>query len=213
MTITTTVTPRRNDTIQAILEAGKEEFLTYGYEKASLRRIAGKASVTTGAIYGCFSGKEAIFKALTETAAQGLVELYRQGHEAFAGLSPKEQERSLLGITDIQIPLLLDYVYDHFEAFKLLFCSGAPGAGLYFDQLTAIEEKSCVDFVSAMRKLGYQSLELDELLIHILCSSIFRQIEEFISHDIPKERAVACAVVLGRFNHAGWARIIGMKLD
>ena len=51
---------RYNGTVTAILEAGKKEFLTYGYEKASLRRIAKEASVTTGAIYGLFSGEESI---------------------------------------------------------------------------------------------------------------------------------------------------------
>ena len=34
-------------------------------EKASLRRIAKEASVTTGAIYGYFPGKKALFDALT----------------------------------------------------------------------------------------------------------------------------------------------------
>ena len=51
---------RYNGTVTAILEAGKKEFLTYGYEKASLRRIAKEASVTTGAIYGYFPGKRLV---------------------------------------------------------------------------------------------------------------------------------------------------------
>ena len=56
---------QNRDTAAAILEAGRKEFMEYGYEKASLRRIAKEASVTTGAIYGYFAGKEALFAALT----------------------------------------------------------------------------------------------------------------------------------------------------
>ena len=41
---------QNRDTAAAILEASRKEFMEYGYEKASLRRIAKEASVTTGAI-------------------------------------------------------------------------------------------------------------------------------------------------------------------
>ena len=71
---------RYNGTVTAILEAGKKEFLTYGYEKASLRRIAKEASVTTGAIYGYFPGKKALFDALTSDTAEELLDLYRKEH-------------------------------------------------------------------------------------------------------------------------------------
>ena len=66
---------QNRDTAAAILEASRKEFMEYGYEKASLRRIAKEASVTTGAIYGYFAGKDALFAALTEDAAEELVEL------------------------------------------------------------------------------------------------------------------------------------------
>ena len=48
-------------TLQNILEAGKEEFLEKGFKSASLRNIVKTAGVTTGAFYGYFSGKEALF--------------------------------------------------------------------------------------------------------------------------------------------------------
>lgn len=82
---------RYNGTVTAILEAGKKEFLTYGYEKASLRRIAKEASVTTGAIYGYFPGKKALFDALTSDTAEELLDLYRKEHRDFAALPPEQQ--------------------------------------------------------------------------------------------------------------------------
>lgn len=134
-----------SSTASAILEAGKKEFLTFGYEKASLRRIAAEASVTTGAIYGCFSGKEAIFEALTGEVSQTLVDMYTNVHREFAVLSPEKQVE-----------------------------------------------------------------ELDDTLVHILCRSFFQQLQEFISHDLPRERALSCALLLGRFQHAGWAGILNL---
>ena len=117
---------QNRDTAAAILEASRKE---YGYEKASLRRIAKEASVTTGAIYGYFAGKDALFAALTEDAAEELVELYTKVHSDFASLPPEEQPDMLNVVTEECVPWLVNYVYDHFEAFKLLLCCGAPGCG------------------------------------------------------------------------------------
>lgn len=127
------MTARGDNTVHSILEAGKREFLTYGYEKASMRRIAREASVTTGAIYGYFPGKEALFDALTGEPAEAIVEMYEKTHR-----------------------------------------------------------------------------EISDTLIHILCRSFFQQLEEFVSHDVPREQAVACSLVLSRFQHAGWVRIMGL---
>lgn len=56
-------------TQKRILDAGKSEFLEKGFKSASLRSIAQKAGVTTGAIYGYYPDKEALFGALVEGPA------------------------------------------------------------------------------------------------------------------------------------------------
>lgn len=184
-----------SSTASAILEAGKKEFLTFGYEKASLRRIAAEASVTTGAIYGRFSGKEAIFEALTGEVSQTLVDMYTNVHREFAVLSPEKQVEELSGITSHHVLSMINYIYDHFDEFKLLLCCGAPGsAEAFIARLAGVEEQSCFDFVEAVKSLGYQVPELDDTLVHILCRSFFQQLQEFISHDLPRERALSCAL-------------------
>ena len=198
---------RYNGTVTAILEAGKKEFLTYGYEKASLRRIAKEASVTTGAIYGYFPGKKALFDALTSDTAEELLDLYRKEHRDFAALPPEQQPARLNEITEQYIPWMVNYIYDHFEVFKLLLCCGAQEArDRYFDRLAAVEEQSCRDFIKAMESLGHSAEGMSNTLIHILCRSFFQQLHEFVSHDLPREQAITCAVTLSRFQHAGWVR-------
>lgn len=196
-------------TEEAILRAGKEEFLTYGYEKASLRRITAAASVTTGAIYEYFSGKEALFEALTKEAADGLVCLYQESHGEFAALPPEEQPEALMTVVDEYMPGMVNYVYDHFEVFKLILCCNAPGASeAFFDKLARMEEQSCFDFMDALKSMGHPVPEMKDSLIHILCRSFFQQIQEFVDHDVPREEAVSCALMLGKFQHAGWRYIL-----
>ena len=202
---------QQRDTAFAILEAGQKEFLTYGYEKASMRRIAKAASVTTGAIYGYFSGKEALFQALVGDSVNGLLDWYQKIHVDFSEMPPGEQAEGLMIVVEEYTPQMLDYVYDHFEAFKLFFGSGTPEVNEdYLERLGAIEEKSTWDFIHAMEQLGHKIPELDETLVHILAQSLFQQIREFVIHDVPREKAVSYAVIISRFQHAGWMKIMGL---
>ena len=59
-------------TLNNILDAGRAEFLEKGFKSASLRNIVKTAGVTTGAFYGYFSGKEALFAALVEEHAKAI---------------------------------------------------------------------------------------------------------------------------------------------
>ena len=56
-------------TLERIQEAAMTEFLDKGFLGASLRQIVKNAGVTTGAFYGYFSSKEALFNALVEPHA------------------------------------------------------------------------------------------------------------------------------------------------
>lgn len=142
-------------------------------------------------------------------AVEELLALYDKVHRDFAALPPEQQPARLNEITEQYIPWMVNYIYDHFEVFKLLLCCGAQEArDRYFDRLAAVEEQSCRDFIKAMESLGHSAEGMSNTLIHILCRSFFQQLHEFVSHDLPREQAITCAVTLSRFQHAGWVRIM-----
>ena len=60
-------------TLEKIQEAAMTEFLDKGFLGASLRQIVKNAGVTTGAFYGYFSSKEALFASIVEPHAQALM--------------------------------------------------------------------------------------------------------------------------------------------
>ena len=74
--------------------------------------------------------------------------------------------------------------------------------------LARMEEQSCFDFMDALKSMGHPVPEMKDSLIHILCRSFFQQIQEFVDHDVPREEAVSCALMLGKFQHAGWRYIL-----
>lgn len=56
---------RRRETGEALLDAAYASFCEHGYAGASLDAIAGRAGFTKGALYAHFSGKDAVFVAVS----------------------------------------------------------------------------------------------------------------------------------------------------
>ena len=100
---------------ELLLASGKEEFLTHGYEKASLRTICKKAGFTTGAFYNHFSGKEELYKALVEPMLGGFQQMYKNVISPELADPDRGIENELTAIT---------YAIAHKDEFRLLFdCS------------------------------------------------------------------------------------------
>lgn len=126
-----------------ILETGRKEFLALGYRDASLRHIAASLGVTTGAIYRYYADKEALFDALVAQPAQELADRYRAVQQTFAQQSVEEQVRNLPEVPDEEAGWMLDFIYDHFDAFKLIACcAGGTKYEHYLDTLAEIEDNA-----------------------------------------------------------------------
>ena len=78
-------------TLEKIQRAAMEEFSEKGFQGASLRQIVKQAGVTTGALYGYFSSKEALFASIVEPHAAALMGRFMEAQTAFAEMPEKEQ--------------------------------------------------------------------------------------------------------------------------
>ena len=194
-----------------ILSAGKKEFLEKDSRGASMRSIASSLAVTTGAIYRYYTDKEAIFEALVEEPAKELANRYRESQQKFAELSLKEQLEGLPDVADREYVWMVDYVYDHFDAFKLIACcSTGTKYEYYLETLIEIEVNASHLLMEKMQQQGLNVLPLDDDMVHILASSLFNGMFETVRHDTPKEKAVAYVDTLRIFYSAGWFKILGI---
>ncbi|MCR4955524.1 MAG: TetR/AcrR family transcriptional regulator [Lachnospiraceae bacterium] len=188
-----------SQTRNRILECAKEEFLTMGFQKANLRSIANQAKATTGALYNHFKNKEVLFEALVEEPAQELLAQFKERHES---LTEFPENDSLNG-TD----WMLDYIYDHFDAFRLIFCcsEGHQYSG-FLDELAAIEESAYKKHLPSSAHAGEP---VDDFFIHVVCASGFRELYEVVSHNLSKEEAIHFMNKVKQFRMAGWKEILG----
>ncbi len=151
---------------EKLLKFGKEEFLSKGYEKASLRCICKKAGVTTGALYFFFENKEDLFTKAVSSAADSLRRLIiRQTEEEISGKKTSaENEREFV-----------EFLYFHREEMEILFDRSEgtvfadfkseicdmlkKGFYIFYDKFGGDEKyRNIVDIVMKMRMQGYIEL-------------------------------------------------------
>ena len=199
-------------TQKRILEAGKAEFLAKGYKNASLRNIAKEAGVTTGAIYGYYPDKAALFGALVSEETTGLRDWYFSIQRDFDAFPAEYKEKQMRNYTNERLAEFIDYIYRHFDVFKLVVCcSAGTEYEHYIDTLLEIEIEHTQRFIESLRGLGHEIPHIDDDMNHILSGAFYYGIFETVAHDMPKEQALEYISTLNKFYSAGWDAILGLK--
>lgn len=99
---------KSNVTLKKIQEAAMAEFLDKGFQGASLRQIVKNAGVTTGAFYGYFSSKEALFASIVEPHAAALMGRFMEAQTSFAELP--DYEHFLHSMVEVEVEYTLQYM-------------------------------------------------------------------------------------------------------
>ena len=201
---------RSLDTRNKIQQIAMEEFAEKGFLGASLRQIVKKAGVTTGAFYGYFSSKEALFNAIVEPHAAALMGRYMEAQTTFAEL-PEEEQPSHMGLESSEyIHWMVDYICRHREPVKLLLCrSEGTGYEHFVHSMVEVEVEYTIRYMEVLRHLGQDIPELDEQMCHIIASGMFNGLFEIVIHDMPRDRALHYVDQLRDFYTAGWLKLMG----
>lgn len=197
-------------TLKKIHQAAAAEFMEKGFQGASLRQIVKNAGVTTGAFYGYFSSKEALFASLVEPHAAAVMGRFMTAQTDFAEL-PKEEQPAHMGRESGEcVAWMIDYMYDHYEPVKLLICRGdGTPYERFVDNMVEVEVEYTFRYIDVLRSLGHDVPELDKDLCHMIASGMFNGMFEVLRHDMPKDRAKRFIAQLEEFHTAGWAKIMG----
>ena len=194
-----------------LLECAMAEFMEMGYQEASLRVIAAKADTTTGSIYTRFHDKEGLFHALVDETIDELILWMREGNESFADRPIREQRETALTYKPEMWEQLVDFIYAHWEAFRLL--ARCTDIGCYEDMLNRmidIEVTYTRRFLEVTGNDALQSGRLTPMLLHMLSNAYYSGLFEIVRHDMAKGDAVNYVKQLRRFFTQGWADLLGI---
>lgn len=196
-------------TLEKIIPCAKKEFLDKGFERASLRTIAADADMSVAGLYRHFESKEAMFEALVLPTVKGIKELLLSMRDDFSELPGDTQKKVVNDYSNDKFPLLIEYIYDHFDAFKLLTtcADGTPYAN-FIHNLVEIDVEYNLKFIKTTGNDALTSGRCTPELMHIISSAFYSGIFEVVIHDMTREVADNHIEWLRRFFAAGWKIIL-----
>lgn len=199
-------------THKRILECGKAQFLENGYEGTSLRELCKTVGITTESFYRHFTDKGALFSALVESTTSGLKDLLKDCLEKGYDLIAECPEIFYKEHYQHDIPTLLNYIYCHFDTFRLLALCGHKNCFRDFVRELAMLETKYAKRIAADLRATFPFPAEILLAIH---QSFYIGLFEAVIHNVPKERMEELSGLLIQYYTASWSSVIteqGMTL-
>ena len=204
--------PQESETLKNIHRCAAEEFAAKGFRCASLRAIVRNAGVTTGAFYGYYQSKEALFDALVREQAEYMIALLHKVELEFNAFPKAEQPAHMGHFSSGYLTEMLDYAYAHLPEFQLILCASEGTRYENFTaQLAEIQLAITHRFTDSLREAGYSVMQPDPDFERLIVRGMYSSFFELIIHPVPRERAERCLSELHAFYTSGWAGTVGLR--
>ncbi|MCB5010485.1 TetR/AcrR family transcriptional regulator [Streptococcus mutans] len=200
---------RKDETLNLeILNSAKKEFLTYGYQEASLRRICKNAGVTTGALYKRYSGKEDLFGTLLEPSLQVMKKIEQQHLQDDYQLLREDKlsqmwDKSLEELTEI-----MQFIYEHEDNMRLLLFKSH---GSKFESFQQEMIEGLTDSTYYYLEQAYQEEKISHILdksqLRLAMTAYYKAIIQPLEQGWSYQEALlACQTIIKLFN---WSHLLG----
>lgn len=182
-----------------LLESAKNEFLKWGYEKASLRRISAGAGATTGAVYFFFKNKEELFEQVVGDTVKRLAQLSRE-------MAREELQNPDVGVDNEE--RLLEFFWHNKQCMMILL---NKAQGTKYENFVSELEKQLEDvFALFFQRYGMEKADRD--LIHILVKMKMQGYRTMMEGDYSLERLQELSQMVGRYTDAGFKNLIQKEI-
>ena len=195
---------------EKIVEAAFDEFKKYGYEDASMRRIAAACGMSASGLYKHFPGKEEMFSSLVKPALDGLMDLYREiEKEYFDDLS--HTGKANVSNSKGELVRAMEYIYDHFDEFELIICKSKGSVYENFKHdIAGLEEKVTLRYMEEIKKNGISVKKIDKKEFHLLVTACIEALFQTVTHGFSRKEAVHFAGTVEKFYGPAWKKFFGV---
>ena len=189
---------------EKIVEAAFDEFKKYGFEDASMRRIATACGMSASGLYKHFPGKAEMFTSLVKPALDGLMNLYHQiEDEYFDDLS----KNKIADVSDSkgELVMAMEFIYDHYDEFELIICKSKGSIYENFKHdIANLEEKVTLRYMDEIRKNGIHVKDINQKEFHLLVTACIEALFQTVTHGFSREEALHFAKTVQNFYGPAW---------
>ena len=186
-----------------IVRAAYAEFLSCGFEKASLHKIAEKAGVSTGAIYTRYKSKDALFVSLLQDFLRAMETRFLPAVPEYEKARQSGTTEALLAAIDFEERIYFELLREHYDDCTLFF-SRSDGSSVE-TMLHALMQRKTEQTVEFFRQAYGKAPDAEA--IRLLMSSQFWYFRQLLNEHLPEEAMVTCLQTLLGFFNAGWRHL------
>ena len=191
-----------------VLAAARDEFLQYGYEGASMRRIGRSAGMTAAGLYRHCEDKAALFAELAQPAVDR-IEQWRQAQLARGAAATEAGDAALC--QESEIDLMREIVYPHMEEYRLLLTSAEGTAyGSFLSDLVEKNTEKMLVLQPLLREKGHPAREIDARELRLLLSAYTNALFEPVLQECGQEEALRYLDTVAAFFLPGWRLLLGV---
>ena len=174
-------------THENLLACAKKHFLENGFERASIREICKAAHVTNGAFYNHFEDKEALFGALVEPVVQAVSEMYSDSVIKHFELARTDELKQLWKLSEDTIRQIIEYIYEHFDVFKLLLMQSAGTKyASFLDDVVRSDVRETQKLIAELKERGVPVHDLEDDEWHMLTIHLSQKLSCTIIRKMPR---------------------------
>ena len=186
-----------------IIQAAYSEFLAYGFQKASLHKIAEKAGVTTGAIYTRYKNKDALFASLLQDFFETMRTLFTPIAEEYEKAKCSAQPEDILCAINAEEQVYFRLLTEHRDDCTLFFCrSDGSSMETMLHKLMDQKAEQTVEFFS---HIYGKAPNADA--IRLLMGSQFWYFRQLLNQHMEEGRMLTCLQAILDFTNAGWRQL------
>ncbi len=186
-----------------IIQAAYSEFLAYGFQKASLHKIAEKAGVTTGAIYTRYKNKDALFVSLLQDFFEAMKVLFAPVAEEYKKAKHSARPEDILRAINAEESIYFRLLTEHYDDCTLFFSrSDGSSVEMILKEIMNTKTKQTVEFFSEV-----YGKAPNEDAIRLLMGSQFWYFRQLLNEHLDEDEMFDCLRSILDFFNAGWRQL------
>ena len=190
-----------------VLAAAREEFLAYGFEKASMRRVGERGGLTAAGLYRHCRDKADLFDLLAAPAVRQL-NVWMEDH--LTRYLTAVRENGALQWQDSWIDMMREVVYPHAEDYHLLLtCSSGTKYESFLHDLTQTAQEQTLLYLPILRQKGLAVRDISPGELHLLFSAYVTALFEPVIHRYSPDESMRCLETIEAFFLPGWKTLFG----
>ncbi len=192
-----------------IVNAATEEFLECGFQGASLRRIAKRADLSTGALYTRYKSKDDLFCSIIKDLLSEVSREFEPMRQEYMEAQKDNNLDTILEAIRQEEKIYQQILLNYYDQCILFFCrSDGSSVQKQLEQFMTYKAQETVAYLQTISKK-----EINVDAVEILLFQQFYCYRSLLEKKLSKKEITSCLKIVEAFHEAGWKELFRQLME